>query len=161
MCCAVIILAGIKFGGWAQSCHYKNIGGFGGSEPDHRTYTCILCEQRNFGRLRPNLISHQIFWRYGPPHARPPDWSLYYRKSGNFIVKIFSWSIEATKIKITKLKHAHASMRYGVVPTKIFLHEIFPTKISLHENFWIYGISFCLVGSPVGIETYYVHVHVL
>ena len=62
-----------------------------------------------------------------------------YRKYKNFVVKIFSWSIEATKIKNHEIKtYAHASMRYGVVPMKIFL---FPTKISLRENFWIYGIS--------------------
>ena len=35
--------------------------------------------------------------------------------------------------------YAHASMRYGVVPTK---HE---TKISLRENFWIYGTFKCFV----------------
>ena len=56
------------------------------------------------------------------------------------VVKIFSWSIEDMKIKIMKL-------RYGVVPTKIFLHEIFS-----NENFWIYGMyvrSFFCWSSPL------------
>ena len=44
---------------------------------------------------------------------------------------IVSWSIEATKIKITKLKtYAHASMRYGVVPTKHEKQKFHYTKIS-------------------------------
>ena len=36
------ILAGIKFGGWAQNRYFKNIGGFkfGGSVRDRHTYIC-------------------------------------------------------------------------------------------------------------------------
>ena len=68
-----------------------------------------------------------------------------------FVVNIFSWSIEATKIKITKLKRMRMlQCGTGSFLRKYFYTKIFPTKISLRENFWIYGIY--LIHVPRGVK---------
>ena len=71
----LILLAGIKFGGWALNRHCKNTGGisgfkFGDSVRGRHTYTCkyeILADFNlavaSWGAKPPNLIPRQIFWR--------------------------------------------------------------------------------------------------
>ena len=74
--------------------------------------------------------------------------SVNYRKSGNFVVKIFSYVVTATKIKHTGTKYflirtmyVLKTMKYFVT-TKFFNTKILLTKYFQHENFLICGIAY-------------------
>ena len=71
------------------------------------------------------------------------------------VVKIFSLLIEATKIKIMKLNvYVHASMRYGVFPTKIW--KFFQRKFHYVK---ISGFTVIMQTSRCLLIAYYIYWH--